>query len=374
MGNKLNASTDLAARSFASGQPQELDWHELLTQFFRPSHNAILLLTPDKERVVVEKQPCKIIECLRAREEGLLAAEFDPAFINKRVGIVSQKGKKTGPNQDAAFFLTFRDGDGADVWMACVMDGHGPLGHEMSRLCMQWLPLLMVREPSMAVEVGRLVPSDPQAIFSGVAAAFEKMGPLIARASSGTAQKEMSGTTCVFAIYSRGLLHTANVGDSRAVLGLPQTGRETSSLQLNIECLDLTRDHKPNDVEEKARIEAHGGEVRENRVWLREPPWVGLNLSRSFGDSLVHRVGVSCEADVAAKFLDDEVKGRFIILASDGVWEFISSSDAVESIAGHMSFTSVPEATNRLVRRATDCWHSNCANERDDITVIVVQF
>lgn len=369
MGNA--PASDLAAQTLALGEPRQLDWSSLITQVFRAVHDAVLLLTPQKEIEVIKKQPCKIFECFRAGEVGPIVTDFDPKLLGSRVGLVSQKGKKVGPNQDTAFFLEFRDGDGADIWMACVMDGHGPLGHEMSRLAMQWLPLLVVREPLMVSEPGQIIPSDPQAVFNGIVAAFGKLGPLLARASAGSPEKEMSGTTCVFTLCSRGLLHSANVGDSRAVLSIPQAGAGSSSLQLRVETRDLTRDHKPNDVEERRRIEAHGGEVSENRVWLKKPPWLGLNLSRSLGDSLLHEVGVSYEADVAVTFLT-EVAGQFVLLASDGVWEFLSSEHVVESVAGNMSFTTAPDAATRLLRHATDRWHAERSNERDDITIIIV--
>merc|ERR1712007_38786 len=254
--------------------------------------------------------------------------------------------------------------------MACVMDGHGSLGHDMSRLVMQWLPLLVVREPSMKTEAGRMIPSDPQTVFNGIANAFEKLGALMVRASTASSQREVSGTTCVFTLYSRGLLHSANVGDSRAILGIQDTGTEPSFLKLKLQVRELTRDHKPNIEEEKLRVEAHGGEVRGNRVWIKEPPWVGLNLSRSLGDSIVHRVGVSHEADVATTFLD-ETLGQVLIIASDGVWEFLSSADVAESVAANLAFTSVQDATGRLLRHAMDRWHER-SSERDDITIIIV--
>ncbi|CAK9006744.1 unnamed protein product [Durusdinium trenchii] len=174
------------------------------------------------------------------------------------------------------------------------MDGHGPLGHEMSTLAMQWLPLLILREPLLASEPGRLVPLNPQTVFSAIEAAFEKMGTLMQKASSsGWGPRSYSGATCTFALGARGLLHTANIGDSRLVLG-------TLSSSKSVDYRLLTRDHKPEDPDERVRIEAQGGIVARQRVYLDEWPYVGLNMSRSLGDAKLHQVGVSDVPDVSA--------------------------------------------------------------------------
>jgi serine/threonine protein phosphatase PrpC len=152
-----------------------------------------------------------------------------------------------------------------------------------------------------------------------------------------------------------------------------------ASLAPKIDTLDLTRDHKPDDVVERQRIQAHGGVVAEKRVWLREYPQCGLNLSRGFGDSLAHDVGVSHVPDVRSTFLSED-PGQFALLASDGVWEFISSEEAGQSVGDRLQEgrnaskkNSSQEAASCLVRHATDCWQRECNNELDDVTAIVVQ-
>jgi len=47
------------------------------------------------------------------------------------------------------------------------------------------------------------------------------------------------------------MCYTANVGDSRAVM----------SLERGKNILNLSRDHKPNDEEERSRILKNGGKV-----------------------------------------------------------------------------------------------------------------
>lgn len=50
-------------------------------------------------------------------------------------------------------------------------------------------------------------------------------------------------------------------------------------------------------------------------------------MSRSIGDKVAHTVGVTSEPEIRCSAVKPE--DRFIILASDGLWEFISSQEAV---------------------------------------------
>jgi serine/threonine protein phosphatase PrpC len=51
----------------------------------------------------------------------------------------------------------------------------------------------------------------------------------------------------------------------------------------------------------------------------------GLAMSRSMGDKVAHSVGVTAEPEVLefTLSLDD----KFMVIASDGVWEFLSNED-----------------------------------------------
>lgn len=63
------------------------------------------------------------------------------------------------------------------------------------------------------------------------------------------------------------MLYVANAGDSRSCLGKKYEG-----------LLQMSFDHKPENEEEKQRVEKAGGFVTENRVNGN------LNLSRAIGD------------------------------------------------------------------------------------------
>jgi serine/threonine protein phosphatase PrpC len=100
----------------------------------------------------------------------------------------------------------------------------------------------------------------------------------------------------------------------------------------------LNRDHKPDLPDEAQRIHARGGRIDSfrdyynngepigpQRVWLAKEEIPGLAMSRSFGDRVAHSVGVSAEAEVREFLLN--TNDKFVVIASDGVWEFLSNED-----------------------------------------------
>ena len=64
---------------------------------------------------------------------------------------------------------------------------------------------------------------------------------------------------------------------------------------------------------------------------------------------------------------------RFFILASDGVWEFVSSEEAVEIVGAIFAKGwSAESACKQLIARAAVEWMKEEGDYRDDITCIVV--
>lgn len=109
-------------------------------------------------------------------------------------------------------------------------------------------------------------------------------------------------------------LVSANSGDSRATIGSLKDkdyklkGEESKALCVEENdrqwiAIPITRDHKPDDPDEKQRILDRGGRIDsykgrfgENvgpaRVWLKKEAFPGLAMSRSIGDACAHSVGV----------------------------------------------------------------------------------
>jgi serine/threonine protein phosphatase PrpC len=144
---------------------------------------------------------------------------------------------------------------------------------------------------------------------------------------------------------------------------------------------DLSRDHKPDDADEMARIKQWGGFVSpapdpglSARVYLdAEFTMIGLAMSRSIGDYAVKAVGVIPDPETFVFEL--EKVDRFMILASDGVWEFITSGEAVDIVQKSLSSGADCDAACQvLIETAAKLWQREEGDYRDDITAIVVRF
>jgi len=133
---------------------------------------------------------------------------------------------------------------------------------------------------------------------------------------------EYQGSTAVAVIVHVGeggkrTLVSANVGDSRAILC---RGRKV---------VDLTRDHKPSDEREKARIRSMGEDVQWDpygEIYRVKD----LSLSRAIGDRFAKPV-VSSEAEIDCLAVNDD-EDEFFLLASDGLWDVMTSQEVVDFV------------------------------------------
>ena len=142
--------------------------------------------------------------------------------------------------------------------------------------------------------------------------------------SSGNGNSESSTTNTT---TTQRTILAANIGDSRAVLCR------------NNKAWDLSRDHKPNDPDEKSRIESLGGSV----VWCGDTDKFGqpiedqgiyrvngnLALSRAIGDRS-ERPHVTAEPEIISVPIEEG--DQFIVVATDGLWDVMDSDDAVNYV------------------------------------------
>lgn len=122
------------------------------------------------------------------------------------------------------------------------------------------------------------------------------------------------------------------------------------------------------------RIDPEDGEVVPGRMYeVQGKPWLGpgLCVSRALGDLNALRCGLIPTPDVYSHVV--RVEDKFIILASDGVWEFIDSDEAVRIVGMfYQKGLSALDATRYLIAKAAVCWRRFEGDYRDDITAVVV--
>ena len=121
-------------------------------------------------------------------------------------------------------------------------------------------------------------------------------------------------------------LVSANVGDSRGILAR------------NGNAIDLTRDHKPNDSIEKARILAMGEKIEYDH-YCKVHRVRNLSLSRAVGDRFA-KPAVSGEVEIQLFPVKDGCD-EFVLLASDGLWDVMTSQEVVSYV--HNRMTAAPK-------------------------------
>ncbi|XP_075591160.1 uncharacterized protein LOC142598081 [Dermatophagoides farinae] len=218
------------------------------------------------------------------------------------IAVICKKGIKLQyTNQDDFFILKT-----PEYALYGIFDGHGQHGHLISNFVQKLLPYLILSDVEFETN-----------IHSAMTRAFSQTQELIEITSGhivGGFNAKLSGTTAVIVLVRGESITVGHVGDSRAIV--------TKKSGKNVIGVSLTQDHKPEMPEERARIEQAGASVKLlegdvcHRVFAPGVKLPGLSMSRALGD---------------IKAIDPD--DLLVILASDGVWEFISTQKCA-SISG----------------------------------------
>ena len=287
------------------------------------------------------------------------------------VGFNGEKDKEF--NQDIAFLEKNFAGNNSFLYMA-VCDGHGAEGHEVSGFIKRTLP----KDLSNALMNKEILTSDKnnkKKIYNIIGSTFIKVNEKLI--SNEAINSIFSGTTCVSLIYTPIKLICANIGDSRAVVGrYDKNNKKWISI-------NLSRDHKPTEEDEARRILKKGGrikpfldeetgtEVGPPRVWVRDDEVPGLAMTRSFGDRVAAIAGTICVPEIKEYAFHEGDK--FVILASDGVWEFISSEECINIIGKFYENNNIVECCNFLYEESRKRWLRE-EDVVDDITMLLIFF
>eukprot|EP00980_Cylindrotheca_fusiformis_P004568 scaffold977_cov128-Cylindrotheca_fusiformis.AAC.4 len=243
-------------------------------------------------------------------------------------------------NQDRGG-IAFPYGNCGRTALFAVYDGHGQGGELVSQFALHEVQRRLEKHPNFTDNIEK---------------AFQETFLAVDESLKGEVLIEplYAGTTACVALLRENKLVLANAGDSRAVLA--------KRVDNKFKALDLTEDQNPDLPEEQARIERMGGYVSpppepglSARVWLDvECTQIGLAMARSLGDHAVKPIGVI--ANPVVTFHDIEPEDEFVIFATDGVWEFISSDEAIQIVAKNLKRGST-KACQALIEIAAGKWH-----------------
>jgi hypothetical protein len=102
------------------------------------------------------------------------------------------------------------------------------------------------------------------------------------------------------------------------------------------------------------------------RLWMPGQRKPGTAFTRSIGDSVAERIGVFAEPEVAVRRLTGH--NPFFIVASDGVWEFLTSQSVVDMVS---KYEDPHEAATAIAAESYRLWLQN-DSRTDDISLVVV--
>ena len=255
--------------------------------------------------------------------------------------------------------LVFTELNGEAVLMG-LLDGHGTWGLRVAQVCARTCKVYFHSHIEECI-------SNPSGFLVSLCAECQRK---LTSSDSGV-NCLLSGTTAVFAVMTKAGVFVASVGDSRAVLGTsvlpvpPVAAESRTSLEpdlmrrirelreviySDIKAAPLSKDHKPDDPEEMERIVKSGGQIHRsrtddggeggpNRVWRPNEPYPGLAMSRSLGDTIAHSLGVSSEPTVT-HITPRPTVDKFLVLASDGVWDVMDDQDVCAFIDKHRAIAA----------------------------------
>ncbi|XP_006366012.1 probable protein phosphatase 2C 1 [Solanum tuberosum] len=301
--------------------------------------------------------------------------------------IYTQQGRK-GINQDA--MIVWEDFMAEDVTFCGVFDGHGPHGHLVARKVRDALPLKLMSFLQSVESKGNgsaadccnenpgseVVDPDKDQVNTDKVDTQRREAFL---QSYKAMDKELrsqpnldcfcSGSTAITLVKQGSNLYMGYIGDSRAILASKDDNDSMVAVQLTV---DLKPD-LPKEAERikqcKGRVFALQDEPEVQRVWLPFDNAPGLAMARAFGDFCVKDYGVISVPEFSHRVLTE--RDKFIVLASDGVWDVLSNEEVVEIVSSAPTRSS---AARILVDCAAREWKIKYPTSKMDDCAVVCLF
>lgn len=250
-----------------------------------------------------------------------------------------------------------------------VFDGHGEFGAQCSQFVKRKLCENLLRNSKFHADA--------------VEACHSAFLTTSSQLHADVLDDSMSGTTAITVLVRGSTIYVANSGDSRAVIG-ERRGQDIVAVDLSMDqtpfredelervklcgarvlTLDQIEGLKNPDVQCWGTEEADDGDPP--RVWVPNGMYPGTAFTRSIGDSIAETIGVVATPEIVV--LELTSNHPFFVLASDGVFEFLSSQTVVDMVA---KFKDPRDACAAIVAESYRLW-LQYETRTDDITVIVV--
>ncbi|CAM0945848.1 unnamed protein product [Alopecurus aequalis] len=263
-----------------------------------------------------------------------------------RYSYLSQRGyypeSLDKPNQDS-FCIHTPFGSSPDDHFFGVFDGHGEYGAQCSQFVKRRLCENLLRD-------GQFRTNAVQAFHSAFLATNSQL-------HAESLDDSMSGTTAITILVRGKTLYIANAGDSRALiaekrgediiavdLSIDQTPYRTDEVERVKQCgarvltLDQIEGLKNPDVQCWGTEESDDGDPP--RLWVENGMYPGTAFTRSIGDSVAESIGVVANPEIF--ILELSASHPFFVIASDGVFEFISSQTVVDMVISILLNTRIP--------------------------------
>ncbi|OMJ93818.1 hypothetical protein SteCoe_3142 [Stentor coeruleus] len=318
----------------------------------------------EPEKINTERiKASKSIKIPPSGRESILNQNLIANYVTRcgyKTHIGSVMGKKKKHNQDN-WLISQRLQGLKGQYLFAVCDGHGDKGHKVSSLIREQLPLSIENSLSLS--------QNPDSNLENLM--VSGIQKTVTSIENSDFDLKFSGSTLVTVLIRGPKIICANIGDSRAVIG-------NCDRNGNWRAVELSNDHKPNRPDEAKRINLAGGIIRQFqtidgelvgplRVWSKDRDIPGLAMTRSIGDLASRKSGIVNDPEIVVRNI--HVEDKFLILATDGIWEFISSQEAVDIVKDVWVYGKSEACCEKLLEAARERWIKE--NVVDDITVLV---
>ena len=273
-------------------------------------------------------------------------------------------------NQDNLFKVNYED---LSLYFYGVCDGHGTYGHLVSNFIKTNLPIILYHNLSSIISnIQDNNKNNNDLLYNAIKNSFLQTEYQLNNNSK--IDINFSGSTCISLLFCKNQIITANLGDSRAIKGQYIENNKKWTYEI------LSKDHKPEDREESLRIKKNNGNIHPyltedneyvgpQRVWTKDKNIPGLAMSRSFGDKIFESVGVISIPNIL--FFRHKLIDKFIVIASDGLWMYLSNQEVVKIVGKYFEEKNCDQAIEELYNTAKARWEEN-DDFIDDISIIIL--